>query len=193
MCHIQAPLPWAIVQAVLWNFYWRLIQPRVSPPMVNQSYDTHITVSWTRSGRSSLLFTQFSLVKFSSCKSWNLLDAFQAVKKTVPCQKANTTHPLLRYIPKTRNLSVAKVCHGQNHTSGPHWVIYHMYRWMLRKASQWPCSWFISCFSQSSLWKATPWWRLWIGHCCMSYHSSSWPIPPDASVAQGMLCLGRTK
>lgn len=83
--------------------------------------------------------------------------------------------------------------HGQNHTSGPHWAICHIYRWMLGKASRWPCSWFISCSSQSSLWKAAPWWRQWTDHCYMSCHSSSWPAPPDANGAQGTLGLGRTK
>lgn len=134
------------------------------------------------------LFTWFSLMKVSSCKPGHLLDSFQAVMKIVPCQKANTTHPLLRYIHEIRDVSEAKVM-GKIIVQ----VRTEPYTIYTGKASQWPSSWFISCSSQSSLWMAAPWWRLWIGHCYTSCHSSSWPAPPDANVAQGMLGLGRTK
>lgn len=104
------------MQAILWNFDRSLVQPRVPAPPPPQStlstrtdYDIHVTVRFTKSGRFSFLVTWLSLMKFSSCKPWHLLDGFQAVRKTIPCQEANTTHPLLRYIPETRNLSVAKV------------------------------------------------------------------------------------
>lgn len=111
--------------------------PESPHPTPGQPFQPELTMPftslWGGQGLGDfLLFMWFSLMKFSSCKSWHLLDGFQVVRKTVPCQKAKHYSPSTEVYPWNQRPFWSQG-HGQNHSSGPHWAIYHLYRCMLGK------------------------------------------------------------
>lgn len=102
--NIQTPLPRAVMHAFFGTLSEAWYSPESPHPTPGQPFQPELTMPftslWGGQGLGDfLLFMWFSLMKFSSCKSWHLLDGFQAVRKTVPCQKAKHYSPSTEVYP----------------------------------------------------------------------------------------------